>query len=74
MEKRCIFLSYIKGETMWAMGSVLGSLAGVLWGNTRHEVEYDPSEKAVGCRQINASSFVGVDWQHWASRAHTLIL
>lgn len=43
-------------------------------GNTRHEVQYDPSEKAVGCRQNNASSFVGVDWRHWASGAHTLIL
>lgn len=59
---------------MWAMGSVLGLTGRSALGNTRHEVVYYPSEKAVGRRQIKASSFVGVDWQHWASGAHTLIL
>lgn len=61
MKKRCVFLSYIKGDTMWAMGSVLGFTGRSALGNIRHEVVDDPSEKAEGCRQIKASSFVGVD-------------
>ena len=45
MEKRCVFLSYIKGETMWAMGSVLGSLAGVLRGTQGMRLNSGPLEE-----------------------------
>lgn len=35
MEKRCVFLSYIKEETMWVMGSVLELTGRSASGNTR---------------------------------------